>query len=869
MKNILLVDDESSLIMSMADGLESQGDQFRVYTANNGKEAVETLETKPVDLVVTDLRMPEMDGFELLAYINDNRPSTPTIVMSAFATPRIEDKLKELGALQVLSKPLDFERLSEAIRQGLDHVFQGGSLAGISVGSFLQLMEAEQKTSLLEVLSEEKQKGFFYLDEGQLHDAVCGDLQGEEAAIEMLTWKGAQIRFRSLPEKKLKKNIHQGLMSLLMEASHLEDERAGAEAGPPSESLGDPEDLSLDNVGEDGDESVLDEDLSLDGELGTDDVVSGDLGADDVSWLVEDLGPAEDTTVVEKVPGADEKTLFHPDQEEDIAVLHDDNEEEDGGPEPLEFSVDSLDMDEEPALVSAPAFDEETDLFDINDTSLDEDGDLFSSGDEEGLFVVEENPADEVILCDTPDAGNSGELFAVQAEPSEDNGLFAVEEMPPEEPLLPKMETSEDSGELFGIEETPAEDAPFVIGGEPKEDSGLLELGEVSEEGDAPFEIEETYEDDDDLLETAEIADEDIFGASEASDDDNDLLEAGPALEDDDDLFGAGASSDDGDDLFGAGAALDDDDDLFGAGAASDDGDDLLGAGEPSENKEAPLELSMDSDATGDILSQKMPEEIDDLGEDGLFALEEDSQEAMLPLEEDSDGLYELEDDGLEDGDGLYDMDEMPDGDFSGLDDSRDDLSFDGISGSENAEFGDDGLPDLDMELPDEVPPPPPVMAPPAPRTVPPRAEAGKTSAFMPETGTSHAAAPSRMDEDQVARIKGLLKDMADEIEGVRVCAISGMDGIGLAEHNPKGADVQAFGGKFAVVMQLINKSAQDLNIGRFQENLVQTENAWILTRFLSTEYYLVIAVGRESTLGNVRMVVSKYSKELDGIFHT
>jgi CheY-like chemotaxis protein len=224
MKKLLVVDDEKSLIYSIQDGFEPYKDQFKVLTAPNGLEAVKILESNSVDLVVTDLRMPEMDGFELLAYISSNMPTVPVIVMSAYATPQIEEKLREMGALDILRKPLDFDVLAKCVQDGLNQGVPGGSVTGISVGSFLQLIEIEQKTSLLEMHNENGQKGHFFFKAGVLLDAVCEELRGERAALEMLRWGRVQIRFRNLPKSKIRRKIHMKLMHLLMEASRMKDE---------------------------------------------------------------------------------------------------------------------------------------------------------------------------------------------------------------------------------------------------------------------------------------------------------------------------------------------------------------------------------------------------------------------------------------------------------------------------------------------------------------------------------------------------------------------------------------------------------------------------------------------------------------------
>lgn len=90
MKNVLIVDDEITFQLTLCDGLKVYDKDFRVLNAENGKKAKEVLDTLPVDLVVTDLKMAEMDGLELLAYMRKNNPYIPVIVMTAFGNPEME-----------------------------------------------------------------------------------------------------------------------------------------------------------------------------------------------------------------------------------------------------------------------------------------------------------------------------------------------------------------------------------------------------------------------------------------------------------------------------------------------------------------------------------------------------------------------------------------------------------------------------------------------------------------------------------------------------------------------------------------------------------------------------------------------------------
>jgi len=119
MKNVLIVDDETTFQLTLCDGLKVYDKDFRVLTAENGKKAKEALDTLPVDLVVTDLKMAEMDGLELLAYMRKNNPYIPVIVMTAFGNPEMERWLRSLGIFAYLEKPFEFLDLKNMIFCGL------------------------------------------------------------------------------------------------------------------------------------------------------------------------------------------------------------------------------------------------------------------------------------------------------------------------------------------------------------------------------------------------------------------------------------------------------------------------------------------------------------------------------------------------------------------------------------------------------------------------------------------------------------------------------------------------------------------------------------------------------------------------------
>ncbi len=222
MKRVLIVDDEKSFLLSLKDGLSSNGNSYQVLTAENGREAVAVLRALPIDLLVTDLKLPEMDGFELLAWVSRHQPQLPVIVMTAFGTPEIEARLASLDTLQYLEKPLDLGMLQAGIANGLEAGTKS-YIRGITLATFLQLMSAEKKNCTLKITSE-GQVGYLYIGKGELFDAEFAQLKGEEAAMEIVAWENAEIEMDGICRRQ-RPAIELPLEHLLIEAFRRKDER--------------------------------------------------------------------------------------------------------------------------------------------------------------------------------------------------------------------------------------------------------------------------------------------------------------------------------------------------------------------------------------------------------------------------------------------------------------------------------------------------------------------------------------------------------------------------------------------------------------------------------------------------------------------
>ncbi len=228
MKKILIVDDETNFLLSLEDGLREFSDTFTIATAHNGKEAVAILEREDVDLIITDIKMPEMDGFELLAHLSIAHGDIPVIVMTAFGSSEIEERLDSMGAFQYIEKPIDFDVLIEKVKEGLAAA-EKGHISGVSLASFMQLLSLDKKTCTLGVVSGDNVGTVFFFD-GELMNAFTATMEGQEAALEIAGWDPVEIEIQHLCRQR-ERVIEAPLGFLLIESARMKDERKERESG--------------------------------------------------------------------------------------------------------------------------------------------------------------------------------------------------------------------------------------------------------------------------------------------------------------------------------------------------------------------------------------------------------------------------------------------------------------------------------------------------------------------------------------------------------------------------------------------------------------------------------------------------------------
>ncbi|MFC7365736.1 MULTISPECIES: response regulator [Bhargavaea] len=113
MKRILIVDDQNGIRLLLEEVFKRDG--FETCVAKNGYEAIERFKETPPDCVLLDMKMPGMDGIEVLREFKSQRPDVPVFMMTAYGEQEQIDAAKALGAEKYFTKPFDIHELRSEV----------------------------------------------------------------------------------------------------------------------------------------------------------------------------------------------------------------------------------------------------------------------------------------------------------------------------------------------------------------------------------------------------------------------------------------------------------------------------------------------------------------------------------------------------------------------------------------------------------------------------------------------------------------------------------------------------------------------------------------------------------------------------------
>jgi len=235
-QHLLLVDGDPKSLRVMEVSLKKAG--FSVTTAVNGRDALEKCEISPPDLILSDTKMPEMDGFELCRRLktDDRYRGTPFIFLTGQKSVEYKVKGLELGVEDYLTKPIYIKEIVTRVKillqkkekerlekKDLKASF-AGSLSDMGVVDLVQTLEMGKKSGALHVKNRKGVEAVCYFRDGRILDCeLSGKLTGENAFYRLLNWQEGEFAIEFKPIER-EERIPVSTQGLLMEGMRRIDE---------------------------------------------------------------------------------------------------------------------------------------------------------------------------------------------------------------------------------------------------------------------------------------------------------------------------------------------------------------------------------------------------------------------------------------------------------------------------------------------------------------------------------------------------------------------------------------------------------------------------------------------------------------------
>ncbi len=228
-QQLLLVDGDPRSVRVLEVSLKKAG--FSVTTAKDGRDALQKLELSPPDLVLTDTRLPVMDGYALVRKLKEHPEWSTIPIVFLTSQKSIEDKIRglELGVEDYLTKPIFVreliarvnlliarrtrERLATKSATAAGRTRFTGSVADMGVVDLIQTFEVNRKSGIVHLTNQRYEAHIFFRD-GKCVDAVLGRLSGEEAVYRALIWNEGtfEVEFCKVENVDVIETSTQGLL---------------------------------------------------------------------------------------------------------------------------------------------------------------------------------------------------------------------------------------------------------------------------------------------------------------------------------------------------------------------------------------------------------------------------------------------------------------------------------------------------------------------------------------------------------------------------------------------------------------------------------------------------------------------------------
>jgi CheY-like chemotaxis protein len=234
-QHLLLVDGDPKSLRVMEVSLKKAG--FSVTTAIHGRDALEKCQISPPDLILSDTKMPEMDGFELCRRLkeDDKFKGTPFIFLTGQKSVEYKVRGLELGVEDYLTKPIYIKEIVTRVKillqkkekERLERKDQKASFAGnltdMGVVDLVQTLEMGKKSGALRIDGKGGKSAVVYFRDGKIQDCEVGKLAGENAFYRLLNWQEGEFAIEFKPIEREEK-IAASTQGLLMEGMRRIDE---------------------------------------------------------------------------------------------------------------------------------------------------------------------------------------------------------------------------------------------------------------------------------------------------------------------------------------------------------------------------------------------------------------------------------------------------------------------------------------------------------------------------------------------------------------------------------------------------------------------------------------------------------------------
>jgi len=230
---ILLVDDDPDLLEVYRETIEMLPSGPEIQTASSGARALAMLESEAYRLLITDLKMPKMDGLQLLSIVRRKFPELRTVVLTSVSDEQFRSRVYALGVDLYWHKPgteSEMKQFLECLESLLGRELEPG-FRGVQSKSLVDLVQLEcisQSSSVLRITNGPF-TGCIWVNSGELTDAETEGARGEDAFQKILRWKAGNFEF--LPaEPNRPRTIFKSYNALLLETAQALDESSQSDA---------------------------------------------------------------------------------------------------------------------------------------------------------------------------------------------------------------------------------------------------------------------------------------------------------------------------------------------------------------------------------------------------------------------------------------------------------------------------------------------------------------------------------------------------------------------------------------------------------------------------------------------------------------